>query len=159
MSNRHPCRPFTLSPYVLLTAMLAACSAEPEALTEPTEPDGEPPPPVVLLPLVGSYQATELIVTRLDSARNLIGLPDNRISLRLDPGGRTVGQLKIASDRELRTKVPLDGRWRRLTPSSVTFDFVQPTFLSDIDFRIEGTQLSGDLTIWPPDFTPPPRYG
>ncbi len=122
----------------------AACQAEPEHAPEaaPTEPIR--PPPRTESSVAGSYEATLLVVERPGSIKNLIGEPDTRISLHLNANGITQGQLKIGTDPEFRTKIPLDGRWRLLSPSRVTFDFVWPTFLGEIAFQINASELSGD---------------
>lgn len=123
---------------LVLAAAVAACGD----LERPG--DGEATAPAPFPAVVGTYHATRLVTTRPASTTDLLGDPDTRLDLRLNPDGTTRGQFKVGADPALRGKRDLAGTWRLSIPSRVLFEFAGATFLEDVAFRFSGDALRGD---------------
>lgn len=113
------------------------------ACVESERPGGSPTEPLVSPQVAGSYDAISIIVERDGSARELVGEPDTRLNLQLNPNGVLHGQLKIGTDPELRGKHPLVGTWQLRQPGFVTFELRPRTFLNHTAFQIFPPGLVG----------------
>lgn len=126
----------------LASACLAAAAAACGEIERPGADGATSPDP---LPTVaGTYHATRLVTTRPASTTDLLGDPDTRLDLRLNPDGTTRGQFKVGADPALRGKRDLAGTWRLSVPSRVLFEFAGATFLEDVAFRVSGDALHGE---------------
>ncbi len=74
----------------------------------------------------------------------LVGEPDTRLDMQLNPNGSVHGQLKIGTDPELRDKRSLVGTWQLHVPGYVSFRLRPNTFLNETIFQIRSPGLVGE---------------
>jgi hypothetical protein len=124
--------------------ILAAALIVAVACTEPQRIGSSPTEPLTSPQVAGSYDAVSFVVERDGSARELVGEPDTRLNLQLNPNGALHGQLKIGTDPELRGKHSLVDTWRFQEPSVVTFQMRPRTFLNQTTFQVSPPGLVGE---------------
>lgn len=125
---------------VALLLAVSACGSAPErpGNAQPTEP-------LTVPDVAGTYQASSMVVTRDTGYKELIGEPDTRLDIQLDPNGSAHGQLKIGTDPDLRDKRSLVGDWKLRVPGHVTFQLQPSTFLNETAFQVVAPgELSGE---------------
>lgn len=122
-----------------LILAVTACGSGPE------RPGAGPTEPLTSSDVAGTYRAISMLVTRDSGYKELVGEPDTRLDLHLDPNGAAHGQLKIGTDPQLRDKRSLVGNWQFRMPSHVIFQFRPSTFLNETAFQVVAPgQLSGE---------------